>query len=173
MYTFSNEEDLEPLVCMPLWNPPATLPTTTNKHKPPDGNHPPPPHRPNPRKRRPSPPRHPNPSPRAASPAAPTTPARPTAPRTSAHTSSPSWTPSSGASPPGARKIDAATLPPPDEYFFPRERIARGVPDFHELRWVNWRPNGAHVAFSPVSPIRGRDAVRLFGVGKRRWGVWD
>jgi hypothetical protein len=72
---------------------------------------------------------------------------------------------------PGARKIDAATLPA-DEYFFSRERVARGVPDIHELRWVNWQPNGAHVAFSPVSPIRGRDAMRLFEMGKRRHGEY-
>ncbi|KAK3306379.1 uncharacterized protein B0T15DRAFT_527077 [Chaetomium strumarium] len=67
---------------------------------------------------------------------------------------------------PGAKRIDPATLPA-DEYFWARERVARGVPDIHELRWVNWAPNGAHIAFSPVSPIRGRDAMRLFALGKR------
>jgi hypothetical protein len=67
---------------------------------------------------------------------------------------------------PGARRIDPATLPE-DEYFWARERVARGVPDIHELRWVNWAPNGAHIAFSPVSPIRGRDAMQLFALGKR------
>lgn len=68
---------------------------------------------------------------------------------------------------PGAKKIDPSTLPP-DEYFFSRARVASGVPDIHELRWVNWQPNGAHIAFSPVSPIRGRDAMRLFELGKRK-----
>jgi hypothetical protein len=33
---------------------------------------------------------------------------------------------------------------------------------------VNWVPNGAHVAFSPVSPIRGTDAMKLYSLGKRR-----
>lgn len=66
---------------------------------------------------------------------------------------------------PGARLIDPATLPE-DEYFWSRDRIAAGVPDFVELLWVNWVPNGAHIAFSPVSPIRGTDAMKLFSMGK-------
>jgi hypothetical protein len=65
---------------------------------------------------------------------------------------------------PGARKIDPSTLPE-DEYFWSRDRIAAGVPDLVELLWVNWVPNGAHVAFSPVSPIRGADAMKLFNLG--------
>lgn len=68
---------------------------------------------------------------------------------------------------PGARKIDHSTLPE-DEYFWSRDRIAAGVPDLVELLWVNWVPNGAHVAFSPVSPIRGADAMKLFNLGKHR-----
>jgi FAD linked oxidases, C-terminal domain len=68
---------------------------------------------------------------------------------------------------PGARKIGPSTLPE-DEYFWSRDRIAAGVPDLVELLWVNWVPNGAHVAFSPVSPIRGADAMKLFNLGKRR-----
>ncbi|XXH01704.1 hypothetical protein Hte_008065 [Hypoxylon texense] len=68
---------------------------------------------------------------------------------------------------PGARRIDPATLPE-DEYFWARDRIAAGIPDIHELRWVNWMPNGAHIAFSPVSPIRGADAKKLYELAKRR-----
>ncbi|KAI0593941.1 hypothetical protein F4775DRAFT_606945 [Biscogniauxia sp. FL1348] len=67
----------------------------------------------------------------------------------------------------GARRVDGAGLPA-DEYFWARDRVAAGVPDIHELRWVNWLPNGAHVAFSPVSPIRGADADRLFRLARRR-----
>ncbi|KAK4655455.1 hypothetical protein QC762_302680 [Podospora pseudocomata] len=67
---------------------------------------------------------------------------------------------------PGCRKIDPSTLPE-DEYFWSRDRIASGTPDIHELRWVNWAPNGAHIAFSPVSPIRSADATKLFQLGKR------
>ncbi|KAI1187093.1 vanillyl alcohol oxidase [Nemania serpens] len=68
---------------------------------------------------------------------------------------------------PGARRIDPATLPP-DEYFWARDRIASGTPDVQELRWVQWVPNGAHIAFSPVSPIRGADATRLIEMARRR-----
>jgi hypothetical protein len=69
---------------------------------------------------------------------------------------------------PGAKRIDPTTLPA-DDYFWARERVARGVPDIAELKWVNWvGGHGAHVAFSPVSPIRGRDAKRLFAMGKKR-----
>ncbi|KAH8663567.1 hypothetical protein BGZ60DRAFT_565616 [Tricladium varicosporioides] len=66
----------------------------------------------------------------------------------------------------GARKVDPKVLPK-DEYFWSRDRIAAGVPDFVELLWVNWVPNGSHIAFSPVSPIRGTDASKLFEMGKR------
>ena len=66
---------------------------------------------------------------------------------------------------PGAKKIDPSTLPE-DEYFWSRDRIAAGTPDIQELRWVNWTPNGSHIAFSPVSPIRGTDATALFRLGK-------
>ncbi|KAI0410225.1 hypothetical protein F5X98DRAFT_360016 [Xylaria grammica] len=68
---------------------------------------------------------------------------------------------------PGARRIDPTTLGP-DEYFWSRDRIASGVPDVQELRWVQWVPNGAHIAFSPVSPIRGADATRLIEIARRR-----
>ncbi|KAI0907038.1 hypothetical protein F4823DRAFT_604387 [Ustulina deusta] len=68
---------------------------------------------------------------------------------------------------PGARRIDPATLPP-NEYFWVRDRIASGTPDVEELRWVQWVPNGAHIAFSPVSPIRGADATRLIEMARRR-----
>ncbi|KAK4550428.1 hypothetical protein LTR36_000006 [Oleoguttula mirabilis] len=67
----------------------------------------------------------------------------------------------------GARRIDPATIPK-DNYFWSRDNIAAGVPDFEELLWCNWVPNGSHIAFSPVSPIRGKDAERLMALAKRR-----
>lgn len=68
---------------------------------------------------------------------------------------------------PGARKIDPATIPK-DNYFWSRDNIAAGVPDLEELLWCNWVPNGSHIAFSPVSPIRGKDAERLMELATRR-----
>jgi hypothetical protein len=68
---------------------------------------------------------------------------------------------------PGCKKIDPATLPA-EEYFWSRDRIASGTPDLEELKWVNWIPNGAHAAFSPVSPIRGGDAEKLYDLARKR-----
>ncbi|RAO74057.1 uncharacterized protein BHQ10_010069 [Talaromyces amestolkiae] len=68
---------------------------------------------------------------------------------------------------PGARRIDPATLPKTD-YFWSRDRIAAGIPDLEELRWVNWYPNGGHIAFSPVSPVRGPDATELWRIARSR-----
>lgn len=38
---------------------------------------------------------------------------------------------------PGARWIPRDSLPK-DHYMFSREKIASGVPEFEELRWLNW-----------------------------------
>lgn len=38
---------------------------------------------------------------------------------------------------PGARWIPRDSLPK-DHYMFSREKIAGGVPEFEELRWLNW-----------------------------------
>lgn len=68
---------------------------------------------------------------------------------------------------PGCQRIDPATLPAND-YFWARDRVARGSPDIQELSWVKWVPNGSHIAFSPVSPIRGTDATALYELARRR-----
>jgi hypothetical protein len=68
---------------------------------------------------------------------------------------------------PGARPIDPSTLPK-DDYFWSRDRIAAGIPDLEELKWVNWHPNGGHIAFSPVSPVRGPDAMNLWKIARGR-----
>ncbi|KAJ9404504.1 CAZyme family AA4 [Paecilomyces variotii] len=72
---------------------------------------------------------------------------------------------------PGARRIDPTTLPKND-YFWSRDRIAAGIPDLEELAWVNWHPNGGHIAFSPVSPVRGPDATALWKLAKTRCGQY-
>lgn len=68
---------------------------------------------------------------------------------------------------PGCKRIDPSTLPA-EEYFWARDRVASGTPDVQELSWVNWVPNGSHIAFSPVSPIRGKDARALYELAARR-----
>ncbi|KAH2152128.1 hypothetical protein KXW33_002432 [Aspergillus fumigatus] len=71
---------------------------------------------------------------------------------------------------PVARRIDPATLPPSD-YFWSRDRTSSGEPDLEELAWVNWWPNGGHIAFSPVAPTRGADALRLWQLAKKHWAA--
>ncbi|OQV05102.1 FAD binding domain-containing protein [Cladophialophora immunda] len=67
---------------------------------------------------------------------------------------------------PGARWIPRDSLPD-DHYFFTRERISSGVPEFEELKWLNWEPNGSHLFFSPVSAPRGEDALKLYKIAKK------
>ena len=68
---------------------------------------------------------------------------------------------------PGARRIDPSNIPS-NHYFWARHRVASGTPDLEELSWLNWVPNGAHVFFSPISPTRGPDALKLLEIAKRR-----
>ncbi len=68
---------------------------------------------------------------------------------------------------PGARRIDPDSLSK-DHYFWSRDRIASGEPDFEELSYLNWVPNGAHLGFSPISPTRGPDALKLWKIAKER-----
>jgi FAD linked oxidases, C-terminal domain len=56
---------------------------------------------------------------------------------------------------------------PPNSYLRSRVNIYTGTPDLRELDWVNWRTNGGHIAFSPVSPVRGEDAVKQFALCKK------
>ncbi|POR33555.1 Putative aryl-alcohol oxidase vanillyl-alcohol oxidase [Tolypocladium paradoxum] len=67
----------------------------------------------------------------------------------------------------GSRRVDPDTIPA-DHYFWARHRVASGIPDLHELAWLNWLPNGGHVFFSPVSSITGSDAKKLLQIAKRR-----
>lgn len=68
---------------------------------------------------------------------------------------------------PGCRRIDPASIPP-EHYFWARHRVASGTPDLHELAWLNWFPNGAHVFFSPVASITATDAMKLLQIAKTR-----
>lgn len=47
---------------------------------------------------------------------------------------------------------------PPDHYIHSRALVCSGVPVLRELDWLNWKPNGAHLFFSPITPTRARDA---------------
>lgn len=47
--------------------------------------------------------------------------------------------------------------------------MLQGIPTVEELRWVDWLPNGAHLYFSPVSKIGGKDAERQYAMSRRRF----
>ncbi|KAK3685206.1 putative D-lactate dehydrogenase [Podospora appendiculata] len=49
-----------------------------------------------------------------------------------------------------------------------RAKTLQGIPAIDELRWVDWAPNGAHLFFSPISKISGKDANLQYEVTKRR-----
>ncbi|KAK5674332.1 hypothetical protein LTS10_012916 [Elasticomyces elasticus] len=73
---------------------------------------------------------------------------------------------------PGARLAYPEDTPP-NSYLRSRVNIYAGQPDLRELDWVLWLPNGSHTAFSPISPITGKDAVKQYTMTKRlhqKWG---
>lgn len=57
---------------------------------------------------------------------------------------------------------------PPDSYIRHRINIFKGIPNLHEMKWINWLPNGAHLFFSPICPITASDAKQHFELVKKR-----
>ncbi|KAF8577799.1 vanillyl alcohol oxidase [Ramaria rubella] len=57
---------------------------------------------------------------------------------------------------------------PPDHYLHSRVAICSGVPQLTDLNWLQWKPNGAHLFFSPISPTNGKDARKLYDIVKSR-----
>ncbi|KAE9979429.1 hypothetical protein EG327_007034 [Venturia inaequalis] len=49
-----------------------------------------------------------------------------------------------------------------------RAKTLQGIPSLDELRWVSWMPNGAHLFFSPITKISGKDANLQYEITKRR-----
>ncbi|OIW27080.1 glycolate oxidase [Coniochaeta ligniaria NRRL 30616] len=47
---------------------------------------------------------------------------------------------------------------PEDHVLHIRSRVCAGNPVLRELDWLNWVPNGGHVAFSPIAPTKGSQA---------------
>jgi len=41
---------------------------------------------------------------------------------------------------------------PSDHYLHSRVQVCSGVPILRELDWLNWKPNAAHLFFSPILP---------------------
>ncbi|KAI1624417.1 glycolate oxidase [Exophiala viscosa] len=57
----------------------------------------------------------------------------------------------------GSRFIYPEELPD-DHYIHARTKVFSGNPVLKEIDWCNWKPNGAHLDFSPITPTQGEDA---------------
>lgn len=49
-----------------------------------------------------------------------------------------------------------------------RHKINNGIPSLDEMKLMDWLPNGAHCAFSPISAVDGADAMRQSAMVKAR-----
>jgi hypothetical protein len=56
---------------------------------------------------------------------------------------------------------------PADHYIHDRALVCSGVPVLRELEWLNWKPNAAHLFFSPITPTRGSDAEVVHEINVR------
>ncbi|KAF2182106.1 vanillyl alcohol oxidase [Zopfia rhizophila CBS 207.26] len=56
---------------------------------------------------------------------------------------------------------------PSDHYIHSRALVCSGVPVLRELDWLNWKPNAAHLFFSPITPTRAQDAKIVHDINVR------
>lgn len=57
---------------------------------------------------------------------------------------------------------------PQTHYLHSRVAICAGIPGLTDLNWLHWRSKGSHLFFSPISPVNGRDAKKLYDIVKKR-----
>ncbi|GJJ11909.1 hypothetical protein Clacol_006147 [Clathrus columnatus] len=57
---------------------------------------------------------------------------------------------------------------PLSHYLHSRVAICAGIPGLTDLNWLQWRPNGSHLFFSPISSVNGQDAQKLYDIVKKR-----
>lgn len=53
-----------------------------------------------------------------------------------------------------------------------RHDTLQGIPSIRELKWVDWLPHGSHVGFSPISPVKGVDAMAQYEMTRRLTGKY-
>jgi FAD linked oxidases, C-terminal domain len=73
---------------------------------------------------------------------------------------------------PGSKFLLPSELPP-DHYIHSRVQVCSGVPVLRELDWLNWKPNAAHLFFSPIVPTRGADARVIHDIITRLHAKYD
>lgn len=55
-----------------------------------------------------------------------------------------------------------------DPSFAYRAKLMRGIPNMTEFSYVNWIPNGGHVAFAPMAAVSGKTALEQYLLVKNR-----
>ncbi|KAF2740129.1 glycolate oxidase [Polyplosphaeria fusca] len=56
---------------------------------------------------------------------------------------------------------------PETHYLHSRAKVCAGIPVLRELDWLNWKPNAAHLFFSPITPTRAADAQTIHAINTR------
>jgi 4-cresol dehydrogenase (hydroxylating) len=69
---------------------------------------------------------------------------------------------------PGARFFTPEERAHPNDVLKHRAQTMRGVPRLTEYSFVNWVNGGAHIGFSPVSPIKGPEALKQYRMVRDR-----
>lgn len=49
-----------------------------------------------------------------------------------------------------------------------RDDTMQGIPTYDELKWLSWLPNGTHLFFSPIAPVRGSEAMAQYRITRQR-----
>ncbi|KAE8451923.1 hypothetical protein EG329_002764 [Mollisiaceae sp. DMI_Dod_QoI] len=62
---------------------------------------------------------------------------------------------------------------PPDHYIHSRVSVCSGVPVLKELDWLNWKPNAAHLFFSPIVPTSSSQARVIHTLIDRLHKKWN
>jgi 4-cresol dehydrogenase (hydroxylating) len=57
---------------------------------------------------------------------------------------------------------------PKDIAFGYRAKLQKGVPNMTEFNMLNWIPGGAHLTFSPLTPVSGKDALKQYRLVSER-----
>ncbi len=69
---------------------------------------------------------------------------------------------------PGAKYYFQEDRRSPNDLFHGRAEEMRGIPRMNEFSFVNWSGGGGHIGFSPVSPIRGHEAMKQYTMVRDR-----
>jgi len=56
----------------------------------------------------------------------------------------------------------------PNDLLAARADTMRGIPRLSEFSFINWTGGGGHIGFSPVSPIRGSEAMKQYAMVRDR-----